>query len=110
MTLLVVAVLGVLIGAVLGALGGGGAALTVPALVYVVGQSAQAATTSSLVIVGLSAAVGMSSYISSRRVEWKVGVGFAVAGVPSAFVGTYFNHRVDQDVLLTAFAALMVPM
>ena len=37
--------LGVLIGLVIGALGGGGSILTVPALVFVVGLSAQAATT-----------------------------------------------------------------
>ena len=43
---------GVLIGISLGALGGGGSILTVPALVYLVGQDATTATTGSLVIVG----------------------------------------------------------
>lgn len=44
--------LGLLIGLVIGGLGGGGGVLTVPALVYLVGQPAQDATTGSVVIVG----------------------------------------------------------
>ena len=47
--------LGVLIGLALGALGGGGSILTVPALVYVLGQEPADATTSSLIIVGITA-------------------------------------------------------
>jgi len=50
--------LGFLIGLSLGLLGGGGSNLTVPALVYLVGQSPQAAVTTSLVIVGANSAVG----------------------------------------------------
>ncbi len=50
--------LGLVIGLSLGALGGGGSILTVPALVYVPHQHAQAATTGSLVIVGITALVG----------------------------------------------------
>lgn len=40
--------LGLAIGGVLGGLGGGGAILTVPALVYVIGERAQDATAASL--------------------------------------------------------------
>ncbi len=66
MDLILILALGLAIGAVLGSLGGGGAVLTVPALVYVVGQTAQDATTSSLLIVGLSALVGVLGYISAQ--------------------------------------------
>lgn len=41
------------VGVALGALGGGGAILTIPALIYLVGQDAKAATTGSLIIVGI---------------------------------------------------------
>ena len=50
MSLLLAALVGLAIGAVLGGLGGGGAVLTVPVLVYLFGQSAQEATTGSLLI------------------------------------------------------------
>lgn len=108
MTLLLVVLLGLAIGAVLGGLGGGGAILTVPALVYLVGQPAQAATTSSLVIVGLTALTGVVTYVRSGRVAWRVGLGVAVAGVPAALGGSYLNHLVREDVLLLGFSVLMV--
>ena len=50
--LVATAALGLVIGLVIGGLGGGGGALTVPALVYLIGLTAQDATTSSVLIVG----------------------------------------------------------
>ena len=108
MNLLLILLLGLAIGAVLGGLGGGGAILTVPALVYVVGQPAQDATTSSLVIVGVTALVGVASYVTSRRVRWRIGLAFGAAGIPAAYVGSYLNHRVDGHLLLIGFSVLMV--
>lgn len=108
MTLVESFLLGLAIGAVLGGLGGGGAILTVPALVYVVGQPAQQATTSSLVIVGVTALVGVASYVASGRVRWRIGIGFGIAGIPAAYAGTYFNHRVNEHYLLIGFSVLMV--
>ncbi|AXT85044.1 sulfite exporter TauE/SafE family protein [Aeromicrobium sp. A1-2] len=108
MDLLWIVLLGLLIGAVLGGLGGGGAILTVPVLVYIVGQSGQAATTSSLVIVGLSAAVGVLSYLSARRVRWGLGLAFGLIGLPATFLGSFLNQRVDENVLLLGFSGLMV--
>ncbi|WBC16444.1 sulfite exporter TauE/SafE family protein [Micromonospora sp. WMMA1998] len=99
--------LGLLIGLVLGALGGGGAILTVPALVYLLGESAQEATTSSLVIVGLTAVVGMAGHARSHRVRWGTGAVFGGVGVPAAFAGSLANRHVEQHVLLLGFAALM---
>jgi len=57
--------LGLLIGLSLGALGGGGSILTVPVLVYAIGQSAQDATTGSLVIVGITSAVAAVGHARS---------------------------------------------
>ncbi len=107
MDLILILALGLAIGAVLGSLGGGGAVLTVPALVYVLGQTAQDATTSSLLIVGLSALVGVLGYISAQRVCWRLGLGFALAGIPAAWAGTYANHRVDPNLLLLGFSIVM---
>ena len=45
--------LGFLIGLSLGALGGGGSILAVPALVYGAGQTPKQATTTSLILVGV---------------------------------------------------------
>jgi hypothetical protein len=57
-TIAIADVAGLLIGLSLGALGGGGSILTVPVLVYGLGQSAHQATTGSLVIVGITSLAG----------------------------------------------------
>jgi len=100
--------LGVLIGLVIGALGGGGSILTVPALVFVVGLSAQAATTASLVIVGITSAVAAVGHARSGGTRWRTGFLLAAAGVPASVLGSILNRSVEESVLLLAFAALML--
>ena len=108
MNILAAVGLGLLIGAVLGALGGAGSILTVPALVYLLGQSAQDATTSSLVIVGLTALVGVASHARSGHVHWRTGIAFGVIGIIAAVAGTTLNRRVDEHVLLLGLSAVMI--
>lgn len=100
--------LGLLIGLSLGALGGGGSILTVPALVFVLGLSAQEATTASLVIVGVTAAAASAGHARSGHTKWRSGFLLAAIGVPASLAGTVLNRRVDPDVLLLSFAALML--
>lgn len=108
MTVLLSLVLGVAIGGVMGALGGGGAILSVPALVYVLGQTGQDATTSSLVIVGLAAAFAAAGHARSGTVHWEVGVPFAAVGIAAAFVGTAVNRHLPESTLLLGFSLLMI--
>jgi uncharacterized membrane protein YfcA len=100
--------LGAAIGLVLGALGGGGSVLTVPALVFVLGVTAQAATTASLVIVGITALVATFGHARSGHVRWRSGLLLAAAGVPASLGGTALNRLVSENVLLLAFAVLML--
>lgn len=106
--MLLVGALGLAIGVVIGALGGGGGVLTVPALVYLLGQSAQDATTNSVVIVGVTAVVGVLARIRGGLVRWRTGLAFGAVGIPSASVGTLLNQRVTEPVLLLSFAALTI--
>jgi uncharacterized protein len=108
MNILAAVGLGLLIGAVMAALGGAGAILAVPALVYLFGQSAQDAMTSSLVIVGLTALVGAASHARSSQVHWRTSIAFGVAGIIAAFGGTALNHRIEEHVLLLGFSAVMI--
>ncbi|WP_214370800.1 sulfite exporter TauE/SafE family protein [Pseudonocardia sp. H11422] len=98
--------LGLIIGLVMGGLGGGGGVLTVPVLVYLLGQDARDATTSSVIIVGIAAAIGAVARIRGGLVRWRTGLGFGLVGVPAAFLGTLLNQSVDQQILLLSFAAL----
>ena len=105
---LLVSPLGFLIGVSLGALGGGGSILAVPILVYAAGESPQAATTTSLVVVGASALLGMVVHLRAGRVRVVPGILFGLAGVGGSLVGTQLNGSVDPNVLLLAFAGLML--
>ena len=100
--------LGFLIGISLGALGGGGSILAVPALVYGAGQDPKAATTTSLLIVGLTALLGMAAHWRAGRVRVGAGLVFGAVGIGGSIVGSQLNRNVDPDVLLLAFAGLMV--
>ena len=106
--LLLAVPVGVVIGLSLGALGGGGSILTVPALVYLLGQSPHGATTASLVIVGITAIAGTAAHARQRRVRATKGLVFGVLGVAGSFVGARLSAGVSSDVLLSAFAGLML--
>jgi uncharacterized membrane protein YfcA len=105
-TIALAVLLGLGIGAVVGGLGGGGGVLTVPVLVYLLDQSAQDATTASVVIVGITAAVGVLARAREGGVDWRTGVVFGVVGIPAAWLGTMLNHQVSQPTLMLAFAGL----
>ena len=100
--------LGLLIGLSLGALGGGGSILAVPVLVYAAGQSPQEATATSLVVVGLAAAIGLVDHHRAGRVQWPIGLVFIATGVAGSLAGTAINASIDGDVLLVGFAVLML--
>jgi uncharacterized membrane protein YfcA len=99
---------GLLIGLSLGALGGGGSILTVPALVYLLHQPPHAATTGSLIIVGITALAGMAAHWRAGRVQVAQGIAFGVLGVAGSYAGTRLSASVSPSLLLTLFAVLML--
>ena len=108
MRALIASPLGFLIGLSLGALGAGGSVLAVPALVYAAGQGARAATATSLVVVGLAAAVGMAAHYRAGRVRTGIGIAFGLTGVGGSIAGTALNRHLDPNLLLLAFSFLVV--
>lgn len=105
---LVDVLLGFAIGVSLGLLGGGGSILTVPALVYVVGQSPQAAVTASLVIVGANSAMGAFMHRSQGTLNWKVALVFGGVGMAAAYLAAGWSKAVPSSVLMMLFATLML--
>jgi len=99
---------GLLIGLSLGALGGGGSILTVPVLVYLLHQPPREATAGSLLIVGITAAVGMAAHRRAGRVRLAPGITFGVLGVAGAYAGTRLSSSIPSDLLLSLFAVLML--
>ncbi len=99
--------LGLLIGFALGALGGGGSILAVPALVYAAGQSPSDATTTSLLVVAGASVFGLFGHQRAGRVRWSQGLVFGLVGIGGSIGGTALNSRLDGDVLLLAFSGLI---
>ena len=100
--------LGFLIGVSLGALGGGGSILAVPALVYAAGQDPKAATTTSLVLVSITAVIGVIPHWRAGHVRLAAGILFGLAGIGGSLLGSRWNEVVDENVLLLAFSLLML--
>lgn len=99
---------GALIGLSLGALGGGGSIMAVPVLVYALGQSPAQATTGSLVVVGVTSLSAAVAAYRAGNVLLGHGVLFGVVAIGGAAAGARAATRVPEDVLLAAFAALML--
>jgi hypothetical protein len=100
--------LAVLIGVTLGLLGGGGSILAVPLLVYVAGMDAKEAIATSLLVVGVTSAVALVPHARAGRVRWRTGLLFGAAGMVGAYVGGRLAEFVSGQVLLAAFALMML--
>ena len=100
--------LGFAIGLSLGLLGGGGSILTVPALVYLVGLSPQAAVTASLVIVGMNSAMGAFMHRSQGTLNWKVALVFGGTGMAMAYLAAGWSKALPPTTLMMLFAVLML--
>ncbi len=101
-------VLSLAIGVSLGLLGGGGSTLTVPVLHYVFGVSAHGAIASSLIVVGLTSMVAMVPHARAGHVRWRIGLVFGIASMAAALAGSRIGAALPGQVLLIAFAAVMV--
>ncbi|MFN8470861.1 MAG: sulfite exporter TauE/SafE family protein [Anaerolineae bacterium] len=96
------------IGLSLGLLGGGGSILTVPVLVYLVGQSPEMAVGTSLAIVGMNALLGSWLHFRHGRVRLRSALIFGGLGILGALVGSRFTSLLPGPVLLIVFAILML--
>lgn len=100
--------LAVFVGIALGLLGGGGSILTVPLLAYVAGMDAKQAIATSLLVVGVTSAVGAVSHARAGRVQWRTGLIFGGAGMAGAYLGGVLARFIPGTVLLIGFALMMI--
>ena len=87
--------IGAFVGIVVGSLGAGGGILSVPILVYILGQDPHQATGLSLIIVGLTAAVSLTTRARSGNVAWREGALFALAGLVGTWAGSALGPLVS---------------
>ncbi|MEM7592819.1 MAG: sulfite exporter TauE/SafE family protein [Cyanobacteria bacterium P01_A01_bin.83] len=102
-------VLAVVIGLSLGLIGGGGAILAVPILVYVMGLNPKVAIAMSLIIVCIISIIGMIPHWQKGNIRLKV----ALAFIPAAAIGAYLGATlttlpgITDTVQLIAFGVIM---
>jgi len=99
---------GLAIGLSLGLIGGGGAILAVPVLVYVLGENVKQATTTSLMVVGAAALVGAIDHARRGRVRARLAVALSAGGAVGAVAGTALNRLVSADTILFLFAFVLL--
>ncbi|MBC9717447.1 sulfite exporter TauE/SafE family protein [Streptomyces sp. TRM66268-LWL] len=97
---------GAVIGIALGALGGGGSVLAVPALIYLLGFSPVGATAASLVIVTLTSVTGLVAHAGEGNVRWRTGLLFSAAGIGPAMLGGALAVQIPAAVLTAAFGVV----
>ena len=99
--------IGAFVGIVVGSLGAGGGILSVPILVYILGQDPHQATGLSLIIVGLTTAVALTTRARSGNVAWREGALFALAGLVGTWAGSMLGPLVSARALMLSFCALL---
>lgn len=98
---------GVVVGVTMGALGGGGAILAVPAFASLLGFSMHDASTGSLVVVLLISLTGVWAHARKGNVRWRSGLVFGVLGLLGSFLGTRLSSGLDGRWLQLGFGLLL---
>lgn len=96
------------IGLSLGLLGSGGSILTVPVLVYLVGQDEKVAIAGSLFIVGNIALAGGLQFLRAGFVQWRSVVMFGIPGMAGTYLGAVLAAYVSGVMQLALFALVML--
>lgn len=87
----------------LGLVGGGGALLTVPILVYGFGIPAVLGTGYSLFVVGATSLIGAIMAFRQRRICLKTAIAFAIPAFMTVFASRALAHRIPEALALPFF-------
>ena len=106
--MVIVGALSMMVGLVLGLLGGGGSILSVPILAYGAHLAPREAIATSLVVVGLTAAVATIGHARAGTVRWRSGLLFGSLGMAGAYAGGRLAGQLPGRILLLAFSAVLL--
>jgi uncharacterized protein len=99
---------GLAIGLIVGAVGGGGAILALPVLVYVLGEGVGPAATASLIVVAVAAAVGAGARARDGHVCWRLALLFSVPAAAGSVLGALLSAEASPRVLILTFVPVML--
>lgn len=108
MYLLLAPFFGIAIGLALGMLGGGGSLLTVPILIYALGQDAHTAIATSLAIVGANSVIGTALHWRAGHIQVRQALIFGAVGMVGAYAAAGFAQYISEALLMVLFALLML--
>lgn len=104
----IVLICAIIIGLSLGVFGSGGAILTLPILIYVIGYEEKLAVISSLLIVAAISTIGSIPNIRKKLVNTKLLSLFAIPGIVGSYLGAYLGSLSAPLVQLLLLAVLVV--
>lgn len=108
--LLATAAVGVGVGALTGLVGVGGGFLIVPALVLLARVPMKEAVGTSLLVIAMNSASGLTGYLGQVEVPWGFMALFTSVAIAGTFAGTHLARLVSADQLRRAFAGFLVVM
>lgn len=97
-----------MVGLSLGLLGSGGSILTVPVLLYLVGEDEKVAIAESLGIVGVISLIGFIPYALKKKVHWRSVILFGIPGMAGTYGGAMIAGYVSGTFQLLLFAVVML--
>jgi uncharacterized membrane protein YfcA len=108
MSLIAPIVIGAIVGLLLGFLGGGGAIMIVPAMVYVLHADEHVALATALIIVAVNAAIGGTLAWKDGRADSATAAIFGASGMATAYGGAIISKQIPGHYLLVAFSILLL--
>jgi len=107
---LLIALDGLVVGAVTGLVGAGGGFLVVPALVLLGGLPMSRAIGTSLLVIALKSLAGFAGYASHVAVDPLLALPFTAAAIGGSLLGAQTAARVDPERLRRGFAGFVLAM
>jgi hypothetical protein len=98
------------VGALTGLVGVGGGFLIVPALVLLARVPMKEAVGTSLLVIAMNSASGLTGYLGQVEVPWGFMALFTSVAIAGTFAGTHLARLVSADQLRRAFAGFLVVM
>ena len=100
---------GFLIGTIGTLIGAGGGFILVPLLILVhPGFTSETITAISMVIVACNAISGTVAYMSSKRIDYKAGVIFALCTIPGSVLGVLTAKVISRNIFDIVFSVLLI--
>jgi uncharacterized membrane protein YfcA len=101
---------GLVVGAVTGLVGAGGGFLVVPALALLAGLSMPNAVATSLMVIALKSFAGFAGYVSTVSIDYGLAAMVIAAAIVGSVIGTSLVSKVHPDSLRKGFGWFIVVM